>query len=29
MAIANDGKITCPRSRSTYNLEEAEKVFIM
>jgi len=29
MAIINDGKITCPRTKNVYNVEEAEKVFIM
>lgn len=29
MAIENDGKITCPRTKRIYSLAEAEKVFVM
>ena len=29
MAAENEGKIVCPRTKIIYNLEEAEKVFVM
>jgi macrophage erythroblast attacher len=29
MAAANNGKVTCPRTKETYDLTQAEKVYIM
>lgn len=29
MAAANDGKVTCPRTKETFTIKEAEKVFVM
>ena len=29
MANANDGKVTCPRTKDVFQLSEAEKVYVM
>lgn len=29
MAIANDGKVMCPRTKEVFSLAEAERVYVM
>ena len=29
MGTENEGKITCPRTKNNFNMDEAEKVYVM